>query len=187
MLCLLPSSYPTLTPQVRCRGEKLTAILSFAADIDECKVQHGGCNQICLNKLGSYRCSCYSGYALKDSRTCEGELPWPSQRASDGAWRLGSVCWRAGLCWAGLSYFLAPSGKLLGLGWYQVLMPALRAWVPQWSHHPALVSQHWSDSPGFVAGVVLNWCSWSVLVSQHWEEERLPRCSIKHLSSLMVL
>uniref|UniRef100_A0A8B9R079 Growth arrest specific 6 n=1 Tax=Anas platyrhynchos TaxID=8839 RepID=A0A8B9R079_ANAPL len=40
-------------------------------DVDECKVQHGGCNQICLNKLGSYRCSCYSGYALKDSRTCE--------------------------------------------------------------------------------------------------------------------
>uniref|UniRef100_A0A8B9DYK5 Growth arrest specific 6 n=1 Tax=Anser cygnoides TaxID=8845 RepID=A0A8B9DYK5_ANSCY len=40
-------------------------------DIDECKVQHGGCNQICLNKLGSYRCSCYSGYTLKDSKTCE--------------------------------------------------------------------------------------------------------------------
>ncbi|NWI17177.1 GAS6 protein, partial [Crypturellus soui] len=40
-------------------------------DIDECSVQHGGCNQICLNKIGSYRCSCYSGYALKDSRTCE--------------------------------------------------------------------------------------------------------------------
>uniref|UniRef100_A0A8C9G3S6 Growth arrest specific 6 n=1 Tax=Pavo cristatus TaxID=9049 RepID=A0A8C9G3S6_PAVCR len=52
-------------------SEKLTSVLSFGADIDECKVQHGGCNQICLNKLGSYRCSCYSGYALKDSKTCE--------------------------------------------------------------------------------------------------------------------
>uniref|UniRef100_A0A8C6ZGJ1 Growth arrest specific 6 n=1 Tax=Nothoprocta perdicaria TaxID=30464 RepID=A0A8C6ZGJ1_NOTPE len=40
-------------------------------DIDECSVQHGGCNQICLNKIGSYRCSCYSGYSLKDSTTCE--------------------------------------------------------------------------------------------------------------------
>ncbi|OXB63967.1 hypothetical protein ASZ78_006838 [Callipepla squamata] len=53
------------------RGEKLTAVFSFGTDIDECKDQHGGCNQICLNKLGSYHCSCYSGYALKDSKTCE--------------------------------------------------------------------------------------------------------------------
>ncbi|KAF4799911.1 Growth arrest-specific protein 6 [Turdus rufiventris] len=40
-------------------------------DIDECRMQNGGCNQLCLNKLGSYRCSCYSGYALKDSKICE--------------------------------------------------------------------------------------------------------------------
>ncbi|XP_052629888.1 growth arrest-specific protein 6 [Harpia harpyja] len=40
-------------------------------DIDECRAQNGGCNQLCLNKLGSYRCSCYSGYTLKDSKTCE--------------------------------------------------------------------------------------------------------------------
>uniref|UniRef100_A0A8D0FZH2 Growth arrest specific 6 n=1 Tax=Strix occidentalis caurina TaxID=311401 RepID=A0A8D0FZH2_STROC len=40
-------------------------------DIDECRVQNGGCNQLCLNQLGSYRCSCYSGYTLKDSKTCE--------------------------------------------------------------------------------------------------------------------
>ncbi|RLW07736.1 hypothetical protein DV515_00003730 [Chloebia gouldiae] len=40
-------------------------------DIDECRTQNGGCNQLCLNKLGSYQCSCYSGYALKDSKICE--------------------------------------------------------------------------------------------------------------------
>uniref|UniRef100_A0A8C5TS44 Growth arrest specific 6 n=1 Tax=Malurus cyaneus samueli TaxID=2593467 RepID=A0A8C5TS44_9PASS len=40
-------------------------------DIDECRTQNGGCNQLCLNKLGSYRCSCYSGYTLKDSKICE--------------------------------------------------------------------------------------------------------------------
>uniref|UniRef100_A0A8B9G9J0 Growth arrest specific 6 n=1 Tax=Amazona collaria TaxID=241587 RepID=A0A8B9G9J0_9PSIT len=26
-------------------------------DIDECRTQNGGCNQLCLNKLGSYHCS----------------------------------------------------------------------------------------------------------------------------------
>ncbi|KAK2524173.1 Gas6 [Columba livia] len=40
-------------------------------DIDECRAQNGGCNQVCFNTLGSYRCSCYSGYALKDSKICE--------------------------------------------------------------------------------------------------------------------
>ncbi|XP_066401378.1 growth arrest-specific protein 6 [Molothrus aeneus] len=40
-------------------------------DIDECRTQNGGCNQLCFNKLGSYRCSCYSGYALKDGKICE--------------------------------------------------------------------------------------------------------------------
>ncbi|PKU41491.1 hypothetical protein llap_8213 [Limosa lapponica baueri] len=50
----------------------LLMILPFCeSDIDECRVQNGGCNQLCLNKLGSYRCSCYSGFALKDSKTCE--------------------------------------------------------------------------------------------------------------------
>uniref|UniRef100_A0A452GLF7 Uncharacterized protein n=1 Tax=Gopherus agassizii TaxID=38772 RepID=A0A452GLF7_9SAUR len=40
-------------------------------DIDECSVQNGGCNQVCLNNPGSYRCSCYSGYALKNDKICE--------------------------------------------------------------------------------------------------------------------
>ncbi|XP_060089731.1 growth arrest-specific protein 6 [Heteronotia binoei] len=41
-------------------------------DVDECFEKNGGCKQICLNKRGSYRCSCYSGYALqKDNKTCE--------------------------------------------------------------------------------------------------------------------
>uniref|UniRef100_A0A8C8RBZ5 Growth arrest specific 6 n=1 Tax=Pelusios castaneus TaxID=367368 RepID=A0A8C8RBZ5_9SAUR len=41
-------------------------------DINECNVQNGGCNQVCLNSLGSYRCTCYSGYTLrKDNKICE--------------------------------------------------------------------------------------------------------------------
>uniref|UniRef100_A0A8D2MFD5 Growth arrest specific 6 n=1 Tax=Zonotrichia albicollis TaxID=44394 RepID=A0A8D2MFD5_ZONAL len=45
--------------------------LTCVHNIDECRTQNGGCNQLCLNKLGSYRCSCYSGYALKDGKICE--------------------------------------------------------------------------------------------------------------------
>ncbi|XP_066477853.1 growth arrest-specific protein 6 isoform X2 [Tiliqua scincoides] len=41
-------------------------------DINECAEQNGGCKQICKNNIGSYRCSCYNGYALmKDNKTCE--------------------------------------------------------------------------------------------------------------------
>ncbi|XP_078514206.1 growth arrest-specific protein 6 isoform X2 [Lissotriton helveticus] len=41
-------------------------------DKDECFVKNGGCNQICLNKPGSYHCSCFSGYALKsNNRICD--------------------------------------------------------------------------------------------------------------------
>ncbi|XP_067419742.1 growth arrest-specific protein 6 isoform X1 [Emydura macquarii macquarii] len=41
-------------------------------DINECSVQNGGCNQVCLNNPGSYRCSCYNGYTLlKDNKICE--------------------------------------------------------------------------------------------------------------------
>ncbi|RMC06587.1 hypothetical protein DUI87_16024 [Hirundo rustica rustica] len=64
-------AYSALTLWIIFRCEKLTVTLSFDADIDECRTQNGGCNQLCLNKLGSYRCSCYSGYALKDSKICE--------------------------------------------------------------------------------------------------------------------
>ena len=34
------------------------------ADIDECKLHIDGCDQICINTPGSYRCDCRSGYTL---------------------------------------------------------------------------------------------------------------------------
>eukprot|EP00058_Branchiostoma_floridae_P020427 XP_002605917.1 hypothetical protein BRAFLDRAFT_87409 [Branchiostoma floridae] len=39
-------------------------------DINECSSNNGGCNQICTNTVGSYRCSCRPGYRLSGSRTC---------------------------------------------------------------------------------------------------------------------
>lgn len=41
---------------------------------DECaKPDRGGCEQRCLNTLGSYQCACEPGYELgPDKRSCEG-------------------------------------------------------------------------------------------------------------------
>jgi len=52
--------------------------ISFAwnciiSDINECSTGSHNCQQRCTNTLGSYRCSCNSGYSLNsDRRTCRG-------------------------------------------------------------------------------------------------------------------
>ena len=41
-------------------------------DIDECTADTDGCEQQCMNTLGSFECQCSSGYVLSsDGRTCE--------------------------------------------------------------------------------------------------------------------
>ena len=43
-------------------------------DINECQQGVSGCSQVCTNTIGSYKCSCYSGYQLSDdSHTCIGQ------------------------------------------------------------------------------------------------------------------
>lgn len=40
-------------------------------DIDECAGNlNGGCQQICKNNLGSYRCTCRDGYKLRQQTRC---------------------------------------------------------------------------------------------------------------------
>lgn len=45
--------------------------------MDECsRPNNGGCEQRCVNTLGSYKCACDPGYELAaDKRRCEGECP----------------------------------------------------------------------------------------------------------------
>ena len=44
-------------------------------DVDECATNNGGCEHYCTNTIGSFVCSCYTGYTLDgDGRTCLGEL-----------------------------------------------------------------------------------------------------------------
>ena len=42
-------------------------------DINECATDNGECDQICVNKQGSYECKCNNGYLLADDKkTCKG-------------------------------------------------------------------------------------------------------------------
>ena len=46
----------------------------YIKDINECNGDHE-CDQLCNNIVGSYICSCDSGYELQsDNRSCEGLL-----------------------------------------------------------------------------------------------------------------
>ena len=55
------------------RWYKIRIIVIFPSDIDECIENNGGCEHNCINTIGSYNCSCNSGYGLgNDSHMCEG-------------------------------------------------------------------------------------------------------------------
>ena len=50
---------------------KLTDSLQLLTDVDECAEGTHGCAQTCTNQVGSYSCSCGSGYLLaSDHRGC---------------------------------------------------------------------------------------------------------------------
>ena len=36
--------------------------MSYLLDTNECILNNGGCSQICVNTIGSYNCSCNTGY-----------------------------------------------------------------------------------------------------------------------------
>ena len=72
MLVLLASStsdYMHLSPN----GNIIDG--SMHTDVDECATDNGGCAQTCTNTVGSFVCSCQSGYTLaSNGLTCDGEL-----------------------------------------------------------------------------------------------------------------
>ena len=44
-------------------------------DINECQTNNGGCQHNCSNSVGSFQCSCLSGYALdSDDLRCSGKI-----------------------------------------------------------------------------------------------------------------
>ena len=47
----------------------------ISKDKNECALGISGCQNICTNTYGSYKCSCFSGYELKpDGLTCQGKI-----------------------------------------------------------------------------------------------------------------
>ena len=45
----------------------------FLKDINECAANNGGCEDICINGIGSFRCQCGHGHVLDyNGRTCSG-------------------------------------------------------------------------------------------------------------------
>lgn len=69
--------------------------LSLPTEVDECSwPDHGGCEQRCVNTLGSYTCACDPGYELAaDKKACEGWWCWTCQAEIPRAGRqvLGEV------------------------------------------------------------------------------------------------
>ena len=48
-------------------------LILYISDINECNYSNGGCEHICNNTVGSYYCTCNSGYTLnKNGRNCTG-------------------------------------------------------------------------------------------------------------------
>ena len=49
-----------------------TCYLYFLLDTNECSSNNGGCNQTCINEIGSFHCECDIGYTLDDGLGCTG-------------------------------------------------------------------------------------------------------------------
>lgn len=47
--------------------------LCIYTDVDECTEGVHMCEQVCENSVGSYQCSCFDGYILQNTFTCQGE------------------------------------------------------------------------------------------------------------------
>lgn len=53
----------------------LAIFIYCCPDIDECVESNGGCQHVCKNIVGSYRCLCDSGYSLgENEHSCEGNI-----------------------------------------------------------------------------------------------------------------
>ena len=50
-------------------------VISPFPDINECSVGNGGCDQMCLNKAGTFECACNRGWIMQNG-TCVGRLPF---------------------------------------------------------------------------------------------------------------
>lgn len=77
-LLLITAAFPSNMYVQACRapcGTRFVVDCFFSAcpltDVDECAEGNGGCQQICVNMMGSYECRCREGFLLSDNQhTC---------------------------------------------------------------------------------------------------------------------
>ena len=59
--------------KIKSNKNKVYIGMRMFLDANECLMQNGGCEQICINTRGSYFCGCHYGYQLaSDGRSCYG-------------------------------------------------------------------------------------------------------------------
>ena len=47
----------------------------MVTDVNECRVNNGGCDHGCINTVSSYYCTCRTGYNLQsDKHSCKGNV-----------------------------------------------------------------------------------------------------------------
>ena len=52
----------------------METVHNYCIDVDECLMDNGGCVHVCNNEMGTFSCSCTTGYELQpDGITCTGE------------------------------------------------------------------------------------------------------------------
>ena len=57
------------------RGSTAVTISMFYTDVDECQFEESPCNQVCINKVGSYECLCSLGFVFNPvEERCVGML-----------------------------------------------------------------------------------------------------------------
>lgn len=67
-------SFPTIFFCLH-QNKRMRFFIAFVLDFDECKTSTHSCddNAACKNTVGSYTCSCKSGYS-GDGKTCNGKM-----------------------------------------------------------------------------------------------------------------
>ena len=54
--------------------DAFSRMLFVVVDVDECATNNGGCHQTCNNTIGSFSCSCLTGWMLSaNNKACDGE------------------------------------------------------------------------------------------------------------------
>lgn len=77
-ISMMSSLKPTCMSDFRVRGWVYWGMYCLCfylvTDVNECTQGISGCDQDCLNTVGSFQCKCRQGFRLgRDGRTCEGK------------------------------------------------------------------------------------------------------------------